>query len=73
MAPRHCFKALSEAFGSGTVCRQVLCPEPLASSVLGTRGSTKDRIQERQGLCIYGSVVEEECNCRLVMSNRAMS
>ena len=30
--------------------RQILCPEPLASSVLGTKGSTKDRIQERWNL-----------------------
>eukprot|EP00913_Durusdinium_trenchii_P021667 g20359.t1 len=43
MAPRHAFK--------------VLCPEPLASSILGSKGSTKDRIQD-------------ECHCRLVMSNR---
>ena len=43
MAPRLAFK--------------VLCPEPLASSIIGTKGSTKDRIQE-------------ECGCRLVMSNR---
>eukprot|EP00439_Symbiodinium_sp_Y106_P024970 s480_g3.t1 len=36
---------------------KILCPEPLASGVLGHRGSTKDRIQD-------------ECHCRLVMSNR---
>ncbi|CAJ1392141.1 unnamed protein product [Effrenium voratum] len=41
--PRHAFK--------------VLCPEPLASGVLGAKGSNKDRIQD-------------ECHCRIVMSNR---
>mmetsp|Transcript_18992 Transcript_18992/g.35621 ORF Transcript_18992/g.35621 Transcript_18992/m.35621 type:complete len:470 (+) Transcript_18992:36-1445(+) len=36
---------------------KILCPEPLTSGILGHRGSTKDRIQD-------------ECQCRLVMSNR---
>eukprot|EP00931_Biecheleriopsis_adriatica_P045067 TRINITY_DN25828_c0_g1_i1.p1 TRINITY_DN25828_c0_g1~~TRINITY_DN25828_c0_g1_i1.p1 ORF type:complete len:451 (-),score=95.51 TRINITY_DN25828_c0_g1_i1:69-1388(-) len=36
---------------------KVLCPEPLLSSILGTRGSTKNAIQD-------------ECRCKLVMSNR---
>lgn len=46
--------------GRGPVSRfvfKILCPEPLVSSLLGSRGATKDQIQQETG-------------CRIVVSNR---